>query len=234
MDAGGSCAGGNWKDNGNGSFSTSGQSPKTIKYSMLDLYLMGLATPAEVAPFGLLESVTAPADIKDPGSSGTSPYGPSSFPYFGDRVFTAKATRRTITMDEILAANGARIPAKADGKMNLGIVLMVKATATEAEIAALEAKFEPIAASLAPAYHEATHERGTLTNVTSKDIAPLTDAGSDPDAGAVAPAAQEAPGAGDGGGGCSVTPTTHGSIAIARFLAVAFVMQRRRSRPTSA
>src|SRR5262249_40555780 len=57
MDAGGSPSGGNvWKDNGDGTFTAVAATPATLAYSMLDLYVMGLATKAEVPPFGVLES----------------------------------------------------------------------------------------------------------------------------------------------------------------------------------
>jgi uncharacterized protein (TIGR03382 family) len=228
MDAGGSAAGGNiWKDNGNGTFTTSGGSPKTIKYSMLDLYLMGLADPSEVPPFGLLENAVPPPDVKDPFGKG--PYSAKSFPWFGDQPFTATATRRTITIEEIIAANGARLPAKSSGALNLGIVLMVKATATDAEVAKLEEAFEPVAASLAPAFHEATHERGTFTNVTSKDVEVLPDAGAEPDAGVDTPPPVAAAAPEGSSGGCGVAPSAPGSIALAGLIAAGFLVRRRRA-----
>lgn len=229
MDAGGSPAGGNaWKDNGNGTFTTRGQSAKTVKYSMLDLYLMGLADPSEVPPFGLLENAVPPPDVKDPFGKGS--YDARSFPWFSDTPFTATATRRTITIEDVIAANGVRVPARSSGAMSLGIVLMVKPTATDAEVAALEEQFEPVAASLAPAFHEATHDRGTFTNLTESDVTITPDAGTDPDAGAEPPPAQASPPPGGSSGGCGVAPTTHGSVALGGLIAAAFLVRRRRAR----
>lgn len=228
MDAGGSPAGGNaWKGNGDGTFSVSGQSPKTIEYSMLDLYLMGLADPSEVRPFGLLEDAVPPSDIKDPFRP-SSVYDGMSFPWFGDQPFTARATRRTITIEQIIAANGPRVPARSSGAMNLGIVLVVKPTATAAEIAAFEEQFEPVAASLAPAFHEATHDRGTFTNVTAKDVTIAPGPGAEPDAGSEGPAADGRRTPDGSSGGCGVTPSTQGSMALAALVATALLLRRRR------
>ena len=44
-----------------------------MKFSMIDLYLMGLATPAEVTPFGVLENVTPPANVPIALKRGGSP-----------------------------------------------------------------------------------------------------------------------------------------------------------------
>lgn len=171
MDAGGSPAGGNdWRDNGDGSFTVKPQTPTSIRYSMLDLYLMGLAAPSEVPPFGVLENAVPPTSITDPLAH-DAPYGPASFPYFGTAPFTVQATRKTVTVQDVIAATGARTPDHAEGALTLGVVLVVKPTATKEEIAAFEEKFEPIAATLAPAFHDATHERGSFTLVTSHDVA---------------------------------------------------------------
>ncbi|MEO6418559.1 MAG: hypothetical protein ABIP39_04090, partial [Polyangiaceae bacterium] len=155
MDAGSSPAGGNsWKDNGDGTFTVNAQSPKTVKYTMLDLYLMGLADPSEVTPFGLIEHAAPPAGVKDPFTG--KAYAAHSFPYWGATPFTATGTHRTITIDEVIAANGPRIPAKAPSStLNVGFVMVVPASASDDEVAAFEAQFEPLASTFGPAYHDA-------------------------------------------------------------------------------
>jgi hypothetical protein len=228
MDAGGSAAGGNaWNDNGDGTFSASGQSPKTIRYSMLDLYLMGLADPAEVPPFGLLVDAVPPADVKDPFSN--RPYGPSSFPWFGAAPFTVKASRRVFTIEDVIKANGARVPARSSGALKLGVVLMVGAGTTDEELAPLEAAFEPVASSLAPAFHDATLGRGTLEVVTASDP-PDVDAGLE--AGVdIAEAGVNPAKAGPGtSSGCAVGPDDAGPLAtlsVGLLAAVAALARRR-------
>jgi MYXO-CTERM domain-containing protein len=168
MDAGGSPAGGNvWHDNGDGTFTTVAASPSTIAYSMVDLYIMGLATPAEVDPFGVLENVVPPATPTDPLWQG--PYAAHSFPWFDTTTtLTVTATRRTLTIDDVVTANGMRDPAAGSGpkSYDLGIVLLVSGTDPASKVASDAAAFSPIADSLAPAFHEATRGRGTLHVVT--------------------------------------------------------------------
>jgi hypothetical protein len=169
MDAGGSPAGGNaWKDNGDGSFTVSGQKPSTVNYSMLDLYLMGLASPNEVPPFGVLVDAVPPADVLDPFSH--QKLGKASFPWFGSEPLTVTgAKRRVVTIDDVIATNGARSPNAANAKnsWSLGIVLMVSKDAEDAEIAPAEAAMDVLAPKLAPAFVAATRGRGAMSVVTS-------------------------------------------------------------------
>jgi len=166
MDNGGSPAGGNaWVDNGDGTFTTSGGLPSTVKYSMLDLYLMGLASPNEVTPVHYIAGGQSLGTEIDPFTH--KAYSQTSFPWFGSAPFVAKGTKVTFTVDDIIAANGPRVPATEPSTLKLGIVLDVGATATDDEVAGFEAQFEPFAATLAPAYHTATSSRGTLEVVTS-------------------------------------------------------------------
>jgi MYXO-CTERM domain-containing protein len=229
MGANGSPAGGNaWKDNGDGTFTASGQSPKTVHYSMLDLYLMGLASPNEVPPFFVLESPNVTSGQMDPFFGHA--FGQMSFPWFGDTPLTVSASRRTLTIDDVIAANGPRMPAKSNGALKLGVVLMLAKNTKPEDVAALEAAFEPIASSLAPAFADATGGRGSFTLVTNvKDPAATPDAGAPgADAGALA----DAPG-GSSSGGCSTTTTTDGSagaMLLGLLGAAALVASRRRLR----
>lgn len=204
MDAGGSAAGGNkWTDNGDGTFTTAPQSAKDIGYSMLDLYLMGLASESEVPPFGLLENVTPPAGVTDPLWGGA--IAPHTFPWFGAQPVTVKASRRAITIADVVAANGKRAPAKgaAQTSWSVGIVLLVGQNATDEQIAGYEKTFDPIASALAPRFQAATQGRGTLRVVTTPP-APEPDAGVDPPDASVSaapPPVSTQPGGCNAGGG---------------------------------
>ncbi len=177
MDAKGSPAGGNaWKDNGDGTFTASGQAPSTVHYSMLDLYLMGLADASEVQPFGVLEGAMVTTGQMDQLQGG--PITQQTFPWFGAAPLTVTASRKTITIKDVIATNGTRVPAKATGPLTLGIVLMLAKGTKDTDRAAIEAAFEPVAASLAPAFADATSGRGSFTVVTS-----VSDAVGAPDAG---------------------------------------------------
>lgn len=162
-------AGGNaWTDNGDGTFTVVPGDPATVSYNMLDLYLMGLAEPNEVPPFGVLVDTVVPNMPTDPFWGGA--YAPRSFPWFDTQgtPLTVTATRRELTIDDIIAANGPRVPAAGTKtSWTIGFVLIVKADATDQEIVEAQAAFDPIAASLPGAFSDATMGRGALEVVTN-------------------------------------------------------------------
>jgi MYXO-CTERM domain-containing protein len=201
MDAGGSPAGGNqWKDNGDGTFSTLLETPAGLAYSMIDLYIMGLAAANEVSPFGVLENPVPPAGLMDPLWGGA--YAAHSFPWFGATPMTVTATRKQITIADIVTANGARVPAAGQSPTSWTIaeVLIVSSTDTAADIAAAEQTFAPIAATFVPAFHTATGNRGTLELITP----PL------PDGGAGGAGGEGGQGGGHGGAGGGTTKADGG------------------------
>lgn len=109
LDSQGSIMYGNgWKDNGDGTFtSTSARSG----FSPLDLYLMGMI-PKEQVPAMLL--------IKNPIVDATQ------LPQLGA---TVSGTSKTVTIDDIVAAEGARVPdsTTSQKKFNIGFVLLTRA-----------------------------------------------------------------------------------------------------------
>lgn len=174
---GGSPAGGNvWKDNGDGTFTAAPQLAGDVTYSMLDLYLMGLAEPSEVPPAKLLVNAVPPNDVLDPFNG--KKLSNVSFPNFTGKPVTVTAKSIPVTVDDVIAANGTRLPAAKDAQKSftLGIVLLVAANATEDEVAKAEAALDPLSVKLAPAFERATRKRATMTVVTQ---ASEVDAGAD-------------------------------------------------------
>jgi len=107
--------GGVWQDNFDGTFTQLDDDyyvPAT-GWSYLELYLMGLATPAEVPDFFLLRNLVAT------GRDG------NDHPIF-------KADRIKITVNDVIAAEGLRTPTpdKSQRKFNTGIVLIAAPGAT--------------------------------------------------------------------------------------------------------
>lgn len=87
--------GNQWQDNGNGTFT----SIANMKYySPLDLYLMGLYSKTQVPPMLL---------IADPGID------PAKIPQTGDII---NGTLQYVTIDDIVAAEGERIPASSEAQ----------------------------------------------------------------------------------------------------------------------
>ncbi|MEO8796896.1 MAG: MYXO-CTERM sorting domain-containing protein, partial [Polyangiaceae bacterium] len=231
LDPGGPAGGNAWKDNGDGTFTIANQSPKGLKYSALDLYLMGLADKSEVTPFGVLENVVVPTDFTDPFFKGG--YSSQSFPYFGAKPFTVTATKRTLTIDDVVSANGGeRAPGVASSQkgFTLGVVLMLDQDSSDADVATAEAALDPVAASLPDAFANATAHRGTMTLVAPADD---SDAGT-PDLDAGTNGASASPSSSDDGGGCNLAsepstsawPIALGGLAVG----LAALVRRRRGR----
>ncbi|MFO0611480.1 MAG: hypothetical protein U0414_02745 [Polyangiaceae bacterium] len=165
-------SGGNhWIDNGDGSFTVAPRAPKDVKFSMLDLYLMGIATKDEVGPIEVLTATTVPPTPTDPLFGGA--FSAQSFPWFDATTppLTVQATKRTVSMDDVITANGVRSPDPvATRTWDVGFVLMVPAAATDAEIADATAVFQPIVEGLPAAFAAATGDRGSLHVVTDDTI----------------------------------------------------------------
>jgi hypothetical protein len=103
--------GGVWQDNLDGTFTQLDDDyyvPAT-GWSYLDLYLMGLVTPAEVPDFFILRNLSAAGrDVN------------------GHPIF--KADRTKVTIQDVIAVEGPRLPAveKSQKQFNTGIVVMVE------------------------------------------------------------------------------------------------------------
>ena len=86
--------GNNWQDNGNGSFTSV---EATERYSALDRYLMGLIPASQVPPFFVL---------KGPGPREGAP----------QVNVTIGATKVDVTIEDVIAAEGPRVPSSATSK----------------------------------------------------------------------------------------------------------------------
>jgi hypothetical protein len=86
--------GNDWQDNGNGTFTAL---TATERYSPLDRYLMGLIPPAQVPPFFVL---------RGPGPRNGAP----------EENVTISAQRFNVTVNDIIAAEGPRVPSSATAK----------------------------------------------------------------------------------------------------------------------
>ena len=103
--------GGVWQDNYDGTFTQLDDDyyvPAT-GWSFLDLYLMGMISPAEVQDFFLLRNLSAQGQDTN-----------------GHPIF--KADRTKITIQDVIAAEGQRLPAveQAQKRFNTGMVMVVE------------------------------------------------------------------------------------------------------------
>jgi MYXO-CTERM domain-containing protein len=215
-------AGGNpWVDNGDGTFTTAPTDLTSLTFSPLDLYLMGLVPAEEVPPFVFLRDVVAPAEAIDPFRNRTVSTG--SFPWQGPGPLTVTATAETLTIDDIIEANGVRSPAVgvSPTEFTVGVVIVAASTATDDEIVALQTLGGQRATAQAAAFARATGDRASIRLVSSSTIP------------APAPTPEGEAGEGEGEGedtdtasGCSNTKVPFAGV----LLGLLTLLRRRRAR----
>ncbi len=129
--------GNTWLDNADGTWTTENEGVST--YSDLDLYLMGLVGPEEVGEQTLL--------LVDEADAAAAVVEPASTPEFLDRYsggtnVTLPATPITFTVDDIIAAEGERVPSAADSpkdfRMAFLVLVLSEDTFGDAEITAID------------------------------------------------------------------------------------------------
>lgn len=112
--------GNSWEDNGDGTWSTDNRATST--YSDLDLYLMGLVGPEEVGEQTLLQ--VSDVDAAEAGvEAGSTPEYLARFS--GSRNVTVAATPLTFTLDDILAAEGERVPSVDDSPKEFRMAFLI-------------------------------------------------------------------------------------------------------------
>lgn len=147
--------GNTWRDNGDGTFNLT---ENMVRYSPLDLYGMGLFGPEEVPPFFLIENATY---------RGQSVTGLTTF-QVGVKV---NGVRTDITIDDIIAANGARRPAAVDAPKDfrMAFILVTRPGETEAEVNDQLAQIETFRNTWEGKFSEWTYQRGRMcTRVTAQ------------------------------------------------------------------
>ncbi len=120
--------GADWRDNGDGTF-TAGAVLKF--WSPLDLYLAGFYRPEQVPPFFLIDNPAV---------------DPTQLSQTGAKV---SGTRRTVTIDDVIAAEGPRVPAAADAQKQFRAAFVLVArpgdTVTDAQLLGIQRVREALA-----------------------------------------------------------------------------------------
>lgn len=108
-----------WTDNGDGTFTAT--KLEEFEFSDLDLYLMGLMDPKEVEPWFVIED---PHDCVDSALPDKACPKPNSFLFKAD-TFTVSGTRRDVTIDDVIQAEGPRVPAYPDAPDEFGLSFLL-------------------------------------------------------------------------------------------------------------
>jgi hypothetical protein len=116
-------------------------------FSPVELYLMGFVGPDEVAPIMMLSN----AQLQS--SSDTS--------------VTVHAEQHTVSIEDIIAAHGPRLPAAADAQKHFEAAFVVFSDhlLTRAELAFIDSRARAIGSEASPdiiSFYEASGGRGTL------------------------------------------------------------------------
>lgn len=106
--------GNDWTDNLDGTFTTNVATYDTFTshYSPLDLYLMGLVGTADVPSFVQV----LPADVSDAAAA------PDAWP--GGNATSVTATSRVLTVQDVIAAEGPRVPSHLDSAKDFDVAIV--------------------------------------------------------------------------------------------------------------
>ena len=253
MNSGGSAMEGNaWEEVSPGVFRTG---PPVNRFSPLDLYVMGLLPPTEVPPFWVI----AEPDVGGALDARSMPPVASSPPERSGRAVTVRGRRVTYTIDDVIRANGPRIPGPSDqdaggtSESEYRVIWVLLAT-PERVTDRVAAGFDQAVDSCSTLFNTATGGRARLVaRVMPGGADAGADGGADASADATVDASADAtvdagvdggmpPGAMPGGcDGCAITPArAHDDAGAARVVIVAGLalcvrrMRRRASRTTVA
>ena len=132
-----------WQKNSDNSFTSTGGGRY---YSDLDLYLMGMIDKTKVSAMTLIENASIdPAKLPEPGA-------------------TITGTARTVTIDDIVAAEGERIPSAVDSPkaFKVGYILI---TTPDTFTGSEPAKIEDIRSAWAGRFASLTGGKGSIADV---------------------------------------------------------------------
>jgi MYXO-CTERM domain-containing protein len=228
-----------WAETSPGVFTTQAYTPR---FAPLDLYLMGLIPPEQVPPFWIIaepnvngqqDSVGAVINRESPPNSRTN-----------RRPVTITGRRVTYTIDDIIRANGRRIPSSvsSDGgtaaQRDLNVVWVLLTTqdlVTDALATAFDSAIDVCSTGYANAAHSMSHLVPAVAQPADGGTAEGgTDAAAaDAQADAAAETGAEQPAAAPGGCSCRASSPSRGlPTALSALGAAGLALARRRRRRT--
>jgi MYXO-CTERM domain-containing protein len=178
LDSGGSpMQGHEWLDNGNGTFTAI--KTDLYVYSDLDLYLMGLLPPEDVAPWFVLED---PYDCFDAAAGDDVCAPPQAF-LFEAPTYTVGATRRDVTIGDVIAVEGPRMPAWPEAPNEFDVSFLLVKRPGEVLDAGELAAIDAIVARSIALFEVQTRGLGRVVNRTASEDWPGGETGDTGDGG---------------------------------------------------
>ena len=162
LDSGGSpVEGHDWVDNGDGTFTAIKHDIFT--FSDLDLYLMGLMPPEEVQPWFILDN---PSNCIDSALEDGS-CAPADAHQFSADTYTVTASRRDITIEDVIASEGPRVPAFGDAPTEFDASFLLITRPGEELSEAEKDQIDTIIERSIDIFNQQTGGRGEVINRTA-------------------------------------------------------------------
>lgn len=163
----------NWEENPDGTFSAKTKNPPyRFAYNDIDLYFMGLLDAREVKPWFLIEN---PYNCLLNGQPGECPRHTPYANYVNKgevRTLTVSGTKKVITVEDIIAAEGPRVPAYKNAPKNMNVIFILLKRANEQVTEQDKQQIEELVNLFPQAWKDLTRGRGTLA-IKSKSYCPL-------------------------------------------------------------
>lgn len=217
-----------WLDNGDGTWTVDLTAPST--YSDLDLYLMGLVGPESVGPQTVL-LVDEAEQTRVGREAASTPEGfAEAYAEGSGQATTVTGTPVAFTVDDIIAAEGARAPSVADSPKSFRMAFLVLVLSDDDASEPVLADIDTVRQTFEADWEADVRGLADLDTTLGEGDAPTwgapADTGTADDSG---PADSAPPAADDAGGGCGCAsaplPAFH---ALTALLALTFLRRSRR------
>ncbi len=153
--------GNDWADNGNGTFTTRTGVDNYI-YSDLDLYLMGMLAPTEVAPWFVIDNVDVGGARDLSGRTVNRASPPQFISSFRGGAVTVSGTRVDMTVQNIINRAGNRVPNADDAPRSFRTAIVFLGGQSTPASEPVKQQFGAMVDNVVAGFETGTGGRGTL------------------------------------------------------------------------
>lgn len=218
--------GNTWVDNADGTWTVDLAAPAT--YSDLDLYLMGLVGPEDVGPQTVLLVDDAEQSRVARAAASTPEAFAEAYEEGSGQATTVTGTPVAFTVDDIIAAEGPRVPAVADSPKSFRMAFLVLVLSDDDASDAVLAEIDTVRQTFEADWEADVRGLADLNTTLGEGDAPEWGAPADTGPAAdTAPADDPAPADDAAGCGCAAAPLPPFG-ALTALLALTFLRRSRR------